>query len=44
MGRLIKWVLVLVLVGLFGIAIYAVLGDLSAPEEDLVIPVTIDVD
>ncbi len=43
MGRIIKWVLILVLVYLVVVVGHSFLGDLSAPEEDVVKPVTIDV-
>ncbi len=44
MGRLIKWILVLVCVGLLTVVGYAFLGDLSAPEAEVTRQVTIEVD
>jgi hypothetical protein len=44
MGRLIKWILILVLLIVIAIAGYAGFGDLSAPSRDVSKPVEIDVD
>jgi hypothetical protein len=44
MGRIIKWILVFLLILLLVIIGYALLGDLSAPVQEVVKPVTIDVD
>ena len=44
MGRLIKWIFILILLGALAVVAYAFLGDMSAPTEDVVKPVTIDVD
>lgn len=44
MGRLIKWLFILVFVGVVVVIGNMFLGDLSAPQQDVVRPVTIDVD
>lgn len=44
MGRLIKFLLLLIAIGVIGTAGYALFGDLSAPATEVTIPVTIDVD
>jgi len=44
MRRLIKYLLVLALLGGVGIAAYAMLGDLTPPSAQTTKPVTLDVD
>lgn len=44
MLRLIKWVFILAVLSMIGIAVHAFVGDLSAPTADFRQPVSIDVD
>lgn len=41
MGRMIKYLFYLILIGAAGLAVYALLAPLPAPQEDRVIPVTL---
>lgn len=44
MGRIIKWVFILIILGFLAVIGNMFLGDLSAPVQDVTQPVTIDVD
>lgn len=44
MGRIIKALIFLILVGIIGISIYAYLGDLSPMQTDVTKPVVLNVD
>ena len=44
MGRMIKWLFILAVMGVLIVIGNMFLGDLSAPQKDVVRPVTIDVD
>ena len=42
MGRLLKAIVVLALLGLAGLTVYAFLGDLSPDQSQITVPVTLD--